>query len=126
MMKMMKFVNEYAGEIVVCGVVVLVCVFGVYSCVGTSHNVDKIREAAPLEIEQKGYEILRYEGWQYGSFGHHGGKVWYHVKDSSRDNVYYRMFVTMWNGELHLYYNAPEKTQNVNISSSDLGLLNLD
>lgn len=80
-----------------------------YGVVGTSGNVEYIKAAAPFEMKSRGWEILRYEGYQFGSFSTHGGKVWYHVKDLNHSNTYYRVCVSMWGDELQFYYGEPEK-----------------
>lgn len=79
-----------------------------YTVIGTKGDVEKIKSLAPDQMKERNWDVLRYEGWQYGSWGNHGGKVWYHVKDKKVKNVYYRVYVTYWDGELHYTYGAPE------------------
>jgi len=85
--------------------------FTAYTVVGTNENVDEIKRRAPDEVAARNWEILRYEGWQYGSFSNHGGKVWYHVQNKDNHNIQYRVFVTMWDGELQYTYGQPEKLE---------------
>ena len=87
-----------------------------YSIIGTSERVDDIKERAPTDIASRGWEIMRYEGWQYGSWSHHGGKVWYHVRNKDNHSIQYRVFVTSWGGELHYIYGAPEKLQRIDLN----------
>lgn len=87
-----------------------------YSIIGTDTRVDKIKKEAPLKMNERNWRILRYEGYTYGSWGNHGGKVWYHVQDLDNPNIQYRIFVTMWNDELHWTYGEPEKLQRLNIN----------
>lgn len=89
-----------------------------YGLVGTGTKVDEIKTEAPIAIEKRGWKILRYEGYQWGSFAKHGGKVWYHVCNSDNPNIQYRVHVTKWGGELHFYYNEPETLQRVNANIS--------
>ena len=88
-----------------------------YGVVGTSGNVEYIKAAAPSEMQGRGWEILRYEGYQFGSFSRHGGKVWYHVKDLNHSNTYYRVSVSMWGGELQFYYDEPESLSRLNFDN---------
>lgn len=88
----------------------------IYTVVGTRGNVDEIKMLAPAEIASKNWEILRYEGFQYGSFMKHGGKVWYHVANKDNKNIQYRVHITMWDGELQYYYSEPEKLNRVSIN----------
>jgi len=95
--------------------VILLCGFSFYGCIGTSHNVEEIKKRAPDEFAARNWKILRYEGFQYGSFSSNGGKVWYHVSNVDNPNIQYRVIVTLWNGELQYYYNAPEILNRIEI-----------
>lgn len=86
-----------------------------YSVIGTDGKVDAIKSKAPSEIEKRGWKILRYEGFQYGSWSRHGGKVWYHVADTLNPSIQYRVFITMWNDELQYHYGAPEVLQRIEV-----------
>jgi hypothetical protein len=92
-------------------------VFIAYSVIGTGTRVDDIKEVAVSEIEARNWEVLRYEGYRYGSWGSHGGKVWYHVKDKGHENTYYRVYLTMWGGEIHFVYGQPEKLERINFDN---------
>jgi hypothetical protein len=87
-----------------------------YGIVGTSGRVAEIKREAPAVIKERGWEIMRYEGYQFGSFAHHGGKVWYHVKDKTNPHIQYRVYICKWGGELHFYYNAPETLSRIQIT----------
>ena len=86
----------------------LVAGFFYYCIVGTNGNIEEITLRAPLEIPARGWQILRYEGYQYGSFGKHGGRAWYHVRNTSDHSIQYRVQVTLWDGRLEYWYKAPE------------------
>lgn len=95
-------------------------IFGVvlllgYTIIGTSGNVEEIKRRVPLEIKEHGWEILRYEGFQYGSWEKHGGKCWYHVKNIDNPNIQYRVNVSLWNGELQWYYGKPESLSRIDV-----------
>jgi len=87
-----------------------------YSAIGSEGKVTMIKELAPQEIVNRGWEVMRYEGYQRGSWGNHGGKVWYHVKDIKNENIQYRVYITEWNGELHFCYGQPERLERLQIN----------
>jgi len=86
-----------------------------YTVIGTDGKVDEIRARAPKEISSRNWDIVRYEGFCYGSWGYHGGKVCYHVKNINNENIQYRIYVTMWNGELQWTYGEPERLQRLEV-----------
>lgn len=96
---------------------IIVSIIGIvaYSLIGTEGRVPEIKNRAPAIIESNGYTILRYEGYQRGSWGEHGGRVWYHVCESTNPNIRYRMFATLWNGEIQFTYGNPEPIWNTQI-----------
>jgi len=87
-----------------------------YSIVGTSGNVAEIKRQAPSEIAKRNWKILRYEGFQYGSWGNHGGKVWYHVANIDNPSIQYKVYVTLWNNELQYCYGEPEVLNRVEVN----------
>ena len=94
----------------------IIVLFLGYAMIGTSERVDEIKAKAPGDIATRNWEIMRYEGWEYGSFANHGGKVWYHVRNKDNHNIQYRVFITLWGGELHYRYGAPEKLDRFNVN----------
>ena len=96
-------------------VLVIVTIILGYTLIGTSVNVEKIKKIAPLEMQKKNWRILRYEGFQYGSWSDNGGKVWYHVANIDNPNIQYRVYVTLWDNELQYYYNQPEVLNRVQV-----------
>ena len=97
------------------GLVILIVVFLGYSIIGTSSRVGEIKKAAPASMAERNWKILRYEGWEYGSWCYHGGKVWYHVANLDDPTIQYRVFITLWGGELHYTYGSPETVNRINI-----------
>ena len=95
-------------DIIKLSTIIIVVGFLVYIIVGTKGNVSKIKELAPKSISERGWKILRYEGYQYGSCGNHGGKVWYHVCNIDNPNIQYRIYITLWDDELQYCYGRPE------------------
>lgn len=96
-------------------IVIVILAFLGYSIFGTEGNVEEIKRQAPLRIEDHKWDVLGYEGYERGSWMHHGGKVWYHVAEKDNPNVRYRVYFTLWNGELHAYYGPPEVVSNVQV-----------
>ncbi len=89
-----------------------------YTIIGTSGNIDEIKRKAPLEMSYRNWKILRYEGYEYGSWNIHGGRVWYHVCNIDDNDIQYRVGIAMWNNELQYYYNSPEILNRINIQPS--------
>ena len=89
-----------------------------YTIVGTSTNVEAIKKLAPSEMTKRNWTIIGYEGFQYGSWWHNGGKVWYHVCNTDNPSIQYRVNVSMWNGELQYYYGQPEILQRFNLGNT--------
>lgn len=94
---------------------VLLCL-AIYTCVGTGTRVEQIKKMAPEGMKERNWEILRYEGYHYGAWSRHGGKVWYHVKNIDNGNIQYRVYITLWEGELHYHYGAPETLNRLEVS----------
>ena len=69
-------------------VVVVICA---YTVIGTSGNVKAIRKLAPELMAERNWKIMRCEGFQYGSWAQHGGKVWYHVQNIDNPSIQYRV-----------------------------------
>lgn len=101
---------------VITATVVLIIILCLYSMIGTCGNVDKIKEMVPQAFEERNWKIMRYEGFEYGSWNTNGGKVWYHVCNIDNPSIQYRVFVTMWGDELQFYYNAPETLSRIDVA----------
>lgn len=97
-------------------IIILISLLG-YSIIGTDSRVASIKVLAPTEMQKRNWEILRYEGYQQGSWWNHGGKVWYHVANTDNRNIQYRVFVTQWKGELHFSYGEPEVLNRIDFQS---------
>jgi hypothetical protein len=80
-----------------------VMVLFVSSC--SYQNLDYVKERAEKTWASVGYEIIGYEGFQWGvtfTGAHGGAKVWYSLK---RDNngIIYTGFLQRWGDEIHVY-----------------------
>ena len=89
-----------------------------YSLVGTSQHVQEIKRLAPIDIQKRNWKILRYEGYQFGSWANNGGKVWYHVQNIDNPNIQYRVYVTLWFGELQYCYGSPEPLNRIEVNAA--------
>lgn len=88
-----------------------------YTLVGTDGNITELKKRVPLEVEQRNWKILRYDGFEYGSWYKHGGSVWYHVCNIDNPNIQYRVNVSIWDGELQFYYGQPEILNRLELNS---------
>jgi hypothetical protein len=98
-------------------VIFIIIMFLSYTIIGSSSRVDDIKKDINLEMSKRNWDILRYEGYQLGSWHNHGGKVWYHVANKDNKDIQYRVYVTMWGNELHFTYGEAEKIQILNIKT---------
>ena len=89
-----------------------------YSLIGTSGRVDEIKKKAPSEIAKRNWKILRYEGFEFGSWGNPRGKVWYHVANIDNPQIQYRVYITIWDNELQYHYGNPETLQRIEVNYS--------
>ena len=87
-----------------------------YSIIGTGERVDQIKKLAPGQMAERNWKILRYEGYQFGSWCNHGGKVWYHVANIDNPNIQYRVYITIWGGELQYNYGEPEQLSRIDLN----------
>jgi len=94
----------------------LLVVLFLYGIIGTSTRVDEIKKRVPAAMSERGWDVLRYEGYALGSFCNHGGKVWYHVQNIDNHKIQYRVYVTLWGDELHFTYGAPEKLSRIDLN----------
>lgn len=100
--------------------VLAICLILSYTFIGTDSNVKEIRKRVPEEITSRNWEILRYEGFEYGSWNKHGGYVWYHVRNTNNHNIQYRVNVSLWDSELQWYYGEPEKLNRLELNTEHL------
>jgi len=84
-----------------------ILIFLLFLVVGTSANLDEVKANASPTWQQAGYEIIGYEGFQWGTwlFGNYGGaKVWHSLRRvEGNENVIYTGFIQRWGDEFHIY-----------------------
>lgn len=69
----------------------------------SAQHVDAIKAAAPKTLEQAGFEIIGYEGYEWTGFGQWGGCVWYTMKKKPDVGITYHGCVSKWGDEYHIY-----------------------
>ena len=83
----------------------IVVTFLLGGCV-SYESLDYIKEKANQRWAQMGFEIVGYEGFQWGftfwpSYG--GAKVWYVLKRIPDNGITYGGFLQRWGDEIHMY-----------------------
>ena len=82
--------------------ILLVLLFG-----GCSYqNLDYIKEHADQRWEDLGFEVVGYEGYQWGMTvwpGYGGAKVWYVLNRIPNNGIIYGGYLQMWGDEIHMY-----------------------
>lgn len=64
-------------------------------------NVKNVKAAANSVWANAGYEVVGYEGYQWGPV--RGGDVWYIVRRRDAPGITYHGFLTRWGSEYHIY-----------------------
>lgn len=106
---------EWRGFLI--GVVVALLI---YTTFGVGTRVDTIKKMATVQsMTERNWKVLRYEGYQWGSWARHGGYCWYHVANIDNPNIQYRVRISLWNGELQYWYGEPEKLNRFNVDVSN-------
>lgn len=90
--------------------------------VGCTRNIPEIKSVADAYFKNMGWEVLGYEGYQWGLWG---GKAWYLVRDPSIPDARYSVFLIKRGGEIHLY-NPPGSVWNDNKSIQHKGSVKID
>ena len=77
----------------------------IYLAVGTTSNLDYVKERAEARWQQAGSQVVGYTGYQRSmtltpEYG--GAKVWYSLRGPQTD-VMYTGFLRRWGDEIHVY-----------------------
>ena len=82
------------GVILICGV-------------GSSGNLSYVKERAEEKWKKQGFEIVDYEGYNFGSGGfgtsYGGAKVWHRLRKIPDNGVTYSGYLQRWGDEIHVY-----------------------
>jgi hypothetical protein len=86
-------------------VCLLVCLLLIgIGCSGA--NLDYVKEHANEKWAKQGFEIVDYEGYQWGKFGlwgYGGAYVWYRLKKIPDNGITYSGCLQRWGDEVHVY-----------------------
>lgn len=88
-------------------ILLLLClIFIVISC--SARNRDYIMPKAEEIWKQQGFEIVAYEGYNWGQGGvfgcsYGGAEVWYRLKKIPDNGVTYSGYLYRWGKEIHVY-----------------------
>lgn len=97
--------------------IIAIVTFLLYSFIGVGTRVDTIKKmVTPQVMAERNWKILRYEGFEYGSWARHGGTCWYHVVNIDNPNIQYRVQVSLWGGELQYWYGSPEQLSRFSVN----------
>jgi hypothetical protein len=73
-------------------------------CAGCSNKyVPDIKDHAALTWKQAGFEIIGYEGYNYGGPSTWGGEVWYTLRRIPDNGIIYDGCISKWDDEYHIY-----------------------
>jgi len=64
-------------------------------------DVENIKQAAPQFLQDRGYTIVSYDGYEADLLGVAGGFVQYQVRDSAK--FLYGLKICKWGKEYHIY-----------------------
>jgi len=83
-------------------------------------NVDYVKERADAKWAKQGYEVVDYEGYQWGigGFSYGGANVWYRLKKNPDNGRTYSGHLQRWGDELHVYgpdVNDANEQFNINV-----------
>jgi len=85
----------------------LICIIIIILCLtGCGYgNLDYIKDRADERWSSMGFEIVGYDGFQWGmGLGTYGGaRVWYVLKKSPDNGVLYSGYLSRWGEEIHMY-----------------------
>ena len=72
----------------------------------SSGNLDYVKHRAEEKWHKQGYDVLDYEGFQWGFWGFNsygGAKVWYRLKKYGDSKNTYSGYLVRWGDELQVY-----------------------
>jgi hypothetical protein len=69
-------------------------------------NKDEVQKAAPAKWKAQGFEVVDYEGFEWGfwgPFGYGGARVWHRLRKSPDNGITYSGYIQKWGDEYHVY-----------------------
>lgn len=77
-----------------------------WACIGSSANLNYVKDRAEGVWTEQGFDVVAYEGYQWGSGGwgtrYGGARVWYRLRKPG-NNITYSGFLRRWGDEIHVY-----------------------
>lgn len=96
---------KYTVASVVNVLVLVGCVL--FFAIGSSGNLSWVKERAEEKWQAQGFDVVDYEGYQFGSGGYGlpygGAKVWYRLVKRPDNGITYSGCLVRWGDELHVY-----------------------
>jgi len=83
----------------------MVFIFMVFISGCSYSNLDYVKQHAKETWESVGYQVIGYEGFEWGSTltpWHGGARVWYSLKREN-NGIIYTGFLKRWGDEIHVY-----------------------
>lgn len=82
-------------------------VMGVVAFAGSYSNLEWLKANAPAKWKAQGFEVVDYEGFQWGAGGYGtpygGAKVWHRLRKIPDNGITYSGYVKRWGNEVHVY-----------------------
>jgi|GEM_PF-3087908 len=73
--------------------------------IGSSGNLNYVKERSEIRFQELNYEIIGYEGYRFGFWGYNdfgGAHVWYLLKKNPDNGIIYKGSLQRWGDEIHL------------------------
>jgi hypothetical protein len=79
----------------------------VASCFGSPGNRDYVKERGPERWKQVGFQVVGYQGHQWGAGGYGtpygGAKVWWELRKVPDNGITYSGYIKRWGDDLEVY-----------------------
>lgn len=85
---------------------VILAIIALFFVSCSAKNKQYVQERADQRWGEVGFEVVGYEGHQWGFFGYFGyggAKVWYMLKKSPDNGITYSGYLVRWGDEIHVY-----------------------
>ena len=72
----------------------------------SSMKLEDVKSHAPKVWQSNGWDVIGYEGYQWGKlgpFGYGGANVWHRLRRIPNDGFTYSGYIQKWGDEYHIY-----------------------
>ena len=83
--------------------IIILCFVSILGLGACTRNVDYLKSKSQEFFDERGFEIVAYEGYTWGLAG---GNVWYVVKKKNDNKILYNCYLQNWFDEIHLYLDS--------------------